>query len=74
MKFVVVVEEDEGAYGATSPDFPNIFAVGTSVESAISNFREGAEHWIRMKREDGEELPMARHIATTVDVEVDDVA
>ncbi len=70
MKFLVLVEEDDGAFGAYSPDADEVYAVGTSVEEVVSRFRQGLELLFKLKREEGGELPVPRHIAATVEIDV----
>ena len=62
MVFTVIVEADEetGTFGATSPDLPDILAVGDSEDDAITRFANAARGHLEFLREIGRELPPRR--------------
>jgi predicted RNase H-like HicB family nuclease len=62
MVFTVIVEADEetGTFGATSPDLPDVLAVGTSEDEAIARFANAARGHLEFLRELGREAPRPR--------------
>ncbi len=60
--FTVIVETDEetGTCSATSPDLPDVLAVGASEDEAISRFVNAARGHLEFLREMGREAPRPR--------------
>jgi len=57
MEYVVIIEQDEGSFGAYVPDLPGCVAVGESREEAMDLIREAIELHIESLRENGESIP-----------------
>ncbi len=72
MRFSVIVDEEDGAFGAHSPDVPNVVAVGSSVDEVLARLRLGIEALFDIIRKEGGEYPVPKTIVATV--EVSDVA
>lgn len=62
MVLTVIVEADEqtGTFAATSPDLPDVLAVGESEDDAISRFVNAARGHLDFLRESGREAPRTR--------------
>ncbi|HEY0396528.1 MAG TPA: type II toxin-antitoxin system HicB family antitoxin [Candidatus Elarobacter sp.] len=62
MVFTVIVEADEetGTFAATSPDLPDVLAVGATEDDAISRFINAARGHLDFLREMGHEAPRPR--------------
>ncbi len=70
MVLTVVVESDEeaGTFAATSPDLPDVLAVGASEDDAIARFINAARGHLDFLREIGREAPRRRTKALAVAV------
>jgi len=70
MVVTVIVESDEevGTFAATSPDLPDILAVGESEEDAIARFINAARGHLEFLHELGREVPRPRTKALAVAV------
>jgi predicted RNase H-like HicB family nuclease len=62
MVLTVIVESDEetGTFAASSPDLPDVLAVGSSEEDAIARFVNAARGHIDFLHEIGREAPRSR--------------
>ena len=62
MVFTVIVEADDQTetYAATSPDLPDVLAVGKSEVDAIARFVNSARGHLEFLRETGREAPRPR--------------
>ena len=62
MVLTVIVEADEntGTYAATSPDLPDVLAVGDSEDDAIARFVNAARGHLEFLHENGREVPRSR--------------
>ncbi|MEA2718855.1 MAG: HicB like antitoxin of bacterial toxin-antitoxin system [Candidatus Eremiobacteraeota bacterium] len=58
----VIVESDEvtGTFAASSPDLPDVLAVGSSEEDAIARFINAARGHLEFLHELGREMPRSR--------------
>ncbi len=56
MKVVVQFEYGPHSVAATSPDFPNVVAIGEDHDDALLRFRRSIEGWIEWHRDLGEPL------------------
>ncbi|MDB5041890.1 MAG: hypothetical protein JWN27_2616 [Candidatus Eremiobacteraeota bacterium] len=68
--YAVVIEYDpeNGSYGATSPDFDNVFAIGKSEAEALARFRNALEGYFDFLREEGRPIPAPRSTVATIAV------
>ncbi len=62
MVLTVIVEADEttGTFGATSPDLPDVLAVGDSEDDAVARFANAARGHLAFLAELGREAPPRR--------------
>ena len=67
-EYAVVIEWSEENYGVYVPDLPGCVSVGDTVEEATQNIREAMAFHLRTMREDGDPIPPARTVVTTVAV------
>jgi predicted RNase H-like HicB family nuclease len=60
--FTVIVEADEqtGTFAATSPDLPDVLAVGETEDEAIGRFVNAARGHLAFLQELGREVPRPR--------------
>lgn len=58
MKVVIEFESSETSVAATSPDFPNVVAVGKNRDDARSRFLSLLDEWIQWHRERGTPLEL----------------
>ena len=57
MKYAVVFERGPTSYGATVPDLPGVFAVGTTLEETRALVAGAIFVHLEVMREDGETVP-----------------
>jgi len=57
MKFAVVIENENGNYGAYVPDLPGCVAVGSSLKEVKQLIHEAIELHLETMRDDGESIP-----------------
>ena len=62
MVFTVIVESDEdtGTFAASSPDLPDVLAVGASEDDVIARFVNAARGHLAFLQEIGREAPRSR--------------
>ena len=58
MKFAVVIERDNGNYGAYVPDLPGCVAVGETEEEVKKLIHKAIEFHLEGLKETGEPIPM----------------
>ena len=58
MKYTVIIENENGNYGAYLPDIPGCVAVGESESEVISLLQEALEMHIDSLKEDHIEIPL----------------
>ncbi len=68
MKYVVLVEDDECSFCATSPDVPGIWSFGETAEEALLGFREALPYHLQAIREAGGPVPQPKTQVETVEV------
>ena len=57
-EYVVVYEQaDDGGWGASMPDLPGVFALGTTRDEVTSRIEEAAVLYAEMMSERGERMP-----------------
>lgn len=68
MRYLVVVEEGVGSFGAYVPDLPGCVAVGETRDEALALIREAIRFHIEGLRSDGHAVPTASSTGELVDV------
>ena len=68
MRYLVVVEEAAGSFGAYVPDLPGCIAAGESREEVLALVREAIEFHIEGLRQDGQAVPQPSSTGALVDV------
>ena len=53
MKYMIVIEQDEGGFGAYVPDLPGCVAVGDTQDEVLALIQEAIGLHLEMLREDG---------------------
>lgn len=66
MTYAVVFEQGPSSVGATVPDLPGCFAVGTTMAEARTLVAEAIEFHIRCLKESGDPIPEPSHHAEDV--------
>ena len=69
MKYLVVVERGEDAWGAHVPDLPGCIAAGKTREEALRLIREAIVFHVEGLRDAGETIPTPSSEAEVVDVD-----
>ncbi len=59
MEYPVVIDGQEGAYGAVFPDLPGCVAMGVTLDDAIRNAGESLQDWIDSMESGGQTVPDA---------------
>lgn len=57
MRYVVIIEQGDGGFGAYVPDLPGCVAVGETREEAMRLIREAIEFHLEAMREEGLPVP-----------------
>lgn len=57
MKYPVLVDGEDGAYGVVFPDLPGCVAMGTTVNEALVNAEEAVRDWIESMESHGHPIP-----------------
>ncbi len=57
MRYVVIIEQGDGGFGAYVPDLPGCVAVGETREEAMWSIREAIEFHLEAMREEGLPVP-----------------
>lgn len=68
MKYTVIYEKGDSAWGAYVPDLPGVIAAGDSREEVESLIREAVEFHIEGLRAEGLAVPPPASWAGTVDI------
>lgn len=68
MRYVVIIEQGDGGFGAYVPDLPGCVAVGETREEAMRLIREAIEFHLEGMREEG--LPVPETSSSSEYVEV----
>jgi predicted RNase H-like HicB family nuclease len=69
MRYLVVIEQAEGGFGAHVPDLPGCIAVGDTEAEVRQLIREAIEFHIEGMRENGEPVPLPSSRAELVDID-----
>lgn len=56
-EYAVVIEEEDGAWGAWVPELPGCTTAGDSYEEALAGIREAIELYVETLSEHGEPAP-----------------
>jgi predicted RNase H-like HicB family nuclease len=59
-EYLVIYEEEEGAWGAYAPDLPGCIAAGASFEETQERMHEAMRAHVDLLRESGESVPQPR--------------
>ena len=57
MKYPVLVDGEDGAYGVVFPDLPGCVAMGTPVDEALVNAEEAVRDWVESMETHGQDIP-----------------
>ena len=57
MKYPVLVDGEDGAYGVVFPDLPGCVAMGTTVDEALVNAEEAVRDWVESRELHGQSIP-----------------
>lgn len=71
MRYTVLIDGKDGAYGVVVPDLPGCTAMGETIEAALANTADAMRDWAEVTEETGGKVPAARRLeAVVADVEV----
>jgi predicted RNase H-like HicB family nuclease len=62
MRYVALIDGEDGAYGLTCPDLPGCTSAGDTVDDALRKSVEAVRLWAEETIADGNKLPEARKI------------
>lgn len=68
MRYLVVVEEGAGSFGAYVPDLPGCIAAGESRAEVLELIRDAIEFHIQGLRNEGHSVPLPSSTSELVDV------
>ena len=68
MRFLVIVEEGPGSFGAYVPDLPGCIAVGESRQEVLDLIHEAIEFHLEGMKDEGDFTPTSRSSIEFVDV------
>ena len=57
MKYPVLVDGDDGAYGVVFPDLPGCVAMGATVDEALINAKDAVRDWVESMGAHGQRIP-----------------
>ena len=57
MKYPVLIDGEDGAYGVVFPDLPGCVAMGATVDEALSNAEAAARDWVESMEAHGQSIP-----------------
>lgn len=60
MRYTVLIDGKEGAYGVVVPDLPGCTAMGETIEAALANTVDAMRDWAEVIEETGGRVPAAR--------------
>jgi predicted RNase H-like HicB family nuclease len=64
MRYTVVIDGKEGAYGVVVPDLPGCAAMGATIEAALTNAADAMRDWAEVTEERGGKVPAPRRPET----------
>lgn len=68
LRYMVVIEQaDDGSFSVYVPDLPGCVSSGDTREEALQMIREAIRGHLDVLRDHGDEVPLPRSTATTVD-------
>lgn len=73
-RFPIVIECENGHYGAYSPDLPGCVAVGDSLEEVEKNMEGAIRMHIQGMLEDNEPIPVPRNRVQYIEISLPDSA
>ncbi len=68
MNFTVLIAEQDGHFGAYSPDIRNIVASGGTADEALAGFRQALEWHLDLIRKEGGQIPHPTVKAVTLEI------
>ena len=57
MKYPVLVDGEDGAYGVVFPDLPGCVAMGTTIDEALANAEDAVRDWVESMESHGQTIP-----------------
>lgn len=57
MRYTVLIDGEEGAYGVVVPDLPGCTAMGDTIEAALANAADAMRDWAEVTEETGGAVP-----------------
>lgn len=60
MRYTILIDGREGAYGVVVPDLPGCTAMGATIEAALANTADAMRDWAEVTEEMGGKVPPAR--------------
>ena len=60
MRYTVLIDGREGAYGVVVPDLPGCTAMGVTIEAALANVAEAMRDWAEVTEDVGGAVPKPR--------------
>lgn len=57
MRYPVIIESEEGTYGAHFPDLPGCVATAATLDEALVNAEDALRDWVECTEEHGEPVP-----------------
>ena len=57
VKYPVLVDGEDGAYGVVFPDLPGCVATGVTVDEALLNAKEAVRDWVESMEAHGQTIP-----------------
>lgn len=60
MRYIALIDGEDGAFGVIIPDAPGCTAMGDTIDEAIANAVEALSDWVQAGEIDGSPAPKAR--------------
>ena len=57
MKYPVLVDGEDGAYGVVVPDLPGCVAMGATIDEVLVNAEEAVQDWVESMESHGQAIP-----------------
>ena len=73
-RFLIVIENENGHYGAYSPDLPGCVAVGDTLEEVQRNMEGAMRMHIKGMLEDHEPIPVSQSVVQYMEVSIPETA
>jgi predicted RNase H-like HicB family nuclease len=73
-RFLVIIEQENGHYGAYSPDLPGCVAVGDTLEEVQRNMQGAINMHIKGMLEDNEPIPVPQSRVEYMEISIPDSA